>query len=226
MNYYRCENPDCGFLAEEEPDVCPQCGGTFFLSVDEEELTGPDWVQLGNRAVDEERPTDALACYQQAAALDDMLGVTNLGWCLEAGIGVPADPRQAVVLYAQAAARDYMPALTNLGYCYAHGIGVARDDSKAVECFRKGAENGFSQGPVPAGGGIFPRPGSGAERRGGRPLVSVRRVAGLSRGADRTGALPGVRHRPAPEYRAGGEMVPRCGGERQRAGPMLPGVLV
>ena len=127
MNYYRCENPDCGFLAEEEPDVCPQCGGTFFLSVDEEELTGPDWVQLGNRAVDEERPTDALACYQQAAALDDMLGVTNLGWCLEAGIGVPADPRQAVVLYAQAAARDYMPALTNLGYCYAHGIGVARD---------------------------------------------------------------------------------------------------
>ena len=55
MNYYRCENPDCGFLAEEEPDVCPQCGGTFFLSVDEEELTGPDWVQLGNRAVDEER---------------------------------------------------------------------------------------------------------------------------------------------------------------------------
>lgn len=29
MNYYRCENPDCGFLAEEEPDVCPQCGDTF-----------------------------------------------------------------------------------------------------------------------------------------------------------------------------------------------------
>ena len=82
---------------------------------------------------------------------DDMLGVTNLGWCLEAGIGVPADPRQAVVLYAQAAARDYMPALTNLGYCYAHGIGVARDDSKAVECFRKGAEKRLSQGPVPAG---------------------------------------------------------------------------
>ena len=193
MNYYRCENPDCGFLAEEEPDVCPQCGGTFFLSVDEEELTGPDWVQLGNRAVDEERPTDALACYQQAAALDDMLGVTNLGWCLEAGIGVPADPRQAVVLYAQAAER--------------------------------GRKTAFP-GPSSCWGGIFPRPGSGAERRGGRPLVSVRRVAGLSRGADRTGALPGVRHRPAPEYRAGGEMVPRCGGERQRAGPMLPGVLV
>ena len=87
MNYYRCENPDCGFLAEEEPDVCPHCGGTFFLSVDEEELTGSDWVQLGNRAVDEERNTDALACYQQAAAAGDVLGLTNLGWCLEAGVG-------------------------------------------------------------------------------------------------------------------------------------------
>ena len=128
MNYYRCENPDCGFLAEEEPDVCPRCGGTFFLSAGRggadggptgcSWATGP-WTRSGT--------TDALACYQRAAALDDMLGLTNLGWCLEAGIGVAADPRQAVVLYAQAAARDYMPALTNLGYCYAHGIGVARD---------------------------------------------------------------------------------------------------
>ena len=193
--------------------------------MDEEELTGPDWVQLGNRAVDEERPTDALACYQQAAALDDMLGVTNLGWCLEAGIGVPADPRQAVVLYAQAAARDYMPALTNLGYCYAHGIGVARDDSKAVECFRKGAENGFPRAQFLLGE-AYSR-GLGVEQSDEEAARWYQSAAWLgSRGADRTGALPGVRHRPAPEYRAGGEMVPRCGGERQRAGPMLPGVLV
>ena len=30
MEYYRCENPDCGYIAQEEPDICPQCGGTFF----------------------------------------------------------------------------------------------------------------------------------------------------------------------------------------------------
>ena len=143
MEYYRCENPDCGYLAEQEPDACPCCGGVFFLRVDEEDLAGSDWVQLGNRAVDEERGTDALACYQRAAAMDDVLGLTNLGWCLEAGVGVEADPRQAVVLYAQAASREYMPALTNLGYCYAHGVGVERDLSRALECFRKGAENGF-----------------------------------------------------------------------------------
>ena len=206
MNDYRCENPDCGFLAEEEPDVCPHCGGTFFLSVDEEELTGSDWVQLGNRAVDEERNTDALACYQQAAAAGDVLGLTNLGWCLEAGVGVEADPRQAVVLYAQAAAQDYMPALTNLGYCYAHGVGVARDDDKAVECFRKG--------------------GRGAQRGGGRPVVSVRRMAGLSAGPDGAGALLGVWHRRAPKYPAGGEVVPVCRRQWERTGPVLPGLSV
>ena len=57
-------------MAEEEPDVCPRCGGTFFLfRWTRRMLTGADWVQLGNRAVDEERDTDALACYQQAAAM-------------------------------------------------------------------------------------------------------------------------------------------------------------
>ena len=105
MDYYRCENPDCGFLAGEEPDICPRCGGTFFTPLLEEDLSGGDWVWLGNQAVDEKRDTDALACYQRAAALGDDAGLTNLGWCLEAGIGVSAaDPKQAVVLYAQVAA--------------------------------------------------------------------------------------------------------------------------
>ena len=42
MDYYRCENPNCGFLAGEEPDVCPRCGGTFFTPLLEEDLTGGD----------------------------------------------------------------------------------------------------------------------------------------------------------------------------------------
>ena len=75
--------------------------------------------------------------------MGDVQGLTNLGWCFEAGVGVEADPKQAVVLYAQAAAREYVPALTNLGYCYTYGIGVEKDLAKALECFRKGAEQGF-----------------------------------------------------------------------------------
>ena len=114
MECYRCENPDCGFTLEEEPDVCPHCGGTFFLRIDEEEMTASDWVSLGGQAVDEKRDTDALAYYQRASAMGDVQGLTNLGWCFEAGVGVEADPKQAVVLYAQAAAREYVPALTRL----------------------------------------------------------------------------------------------------------------
>ena len=50
MEYYRCENPDCGYIAQEEPDTCPLCGGTFFAPLLEEELGGADWVNLGNPA--------------------------------------------------------------------------------------------------------------------------------------------------------------------------------
>ena len=142
MMYYRCENSDCGFVGETEPDICPRCGGTFFQAVDEEEMTGGDWVSMGNQAVEERRQTDALACYQRAAAMGDTLGLTNLGWCFEAGIGVEKDPRQAVLLYAQAASQEYMPALTNLGYCYTYGIGVERDEARALECCRKGGRCG------------------------------------------------------------------------------------
>ena len=92
MDFYRCENPDCGYVAEEEPDICPSCGGTFFTPLLEEDLTAGDWVRLGSQAVDQGRETDALACYQRAAAMDDPLGLTNLGWCLEAGIGVRRTP--------------------------------------------------------------------------------------------------------------------------------------
>ena len=176
MKYYRCDNPDCGFLTEEEPDVCPWCGGTFFQPVDEEEFTGSDWVQMGNRAVDEDRDTDALACYQRAAAMGDVLGLTNLGWCLEAGVGVEADPRQAAVLYAQAAARDYIPALTNLGYCYSRGLGVAQDDAKALECFRKGAESGFPRAQFLLGEAYFR--GLGVERSGEEAVRWYRAAAG------------------------------------------------
>ena len=144
MEFYRCENYKCGYVAEgEEPDVCPCCGGTFFTALSEEEMAAEDWNALGNQAVDEKRGTEAVAYYQRAAALEDLKGLTNLGWCFEAGIGVEKDPEQAAQLYAIAAMRDYTPALTNLGYCYTFGIGVEANEAKALACFRKGAEEGF-----------------------------------------------------------------------------------
>ena len=188
MDYYRCENPNCGFLAGEEPDVCPRCGGTFFTPLLEEDLTGGDWVWLGNQAVDEKRGTDALACYQHAAALGDDSGLTNLGWCLEAGVGLPADPKQAVVLYAQAAARDYLPALTNLGYCYTYGIGVERDYGKAMECFRRAAEQGFPRAQFQMGEAY--RRGFGVDEDDGEAVKWYQSAAWLHRGGPGQRAWP------------------------------------
>ena len=53
MEYYRCENFDCRYLAEdEEPDVCPRCGGRFFYSLVEDDLSGADGLFLSERASD------------------------------------------------------------------------------------------------------------------------------------------------------------------------------
>ena len=30
MDDYRCENSDCGYLAEEAPDICPRCGSMAY----------------------------------------------------------------------------------------------------------------------------------------------------------------------------------------------------
>ena len=104
MEFYRCENTDCGFLAEEEPDVCPHCGGTFFQKLDEDELTAGDWVSLGNQAVEAQRNTDALASYQRAAAMGDALGLTNLGWCFDSPLCKPLSAGPPVPVFSASAA--------------------------------------------------------------------------------------------------------------------------
>lgn len=182
-------------LQKKNRTYVPHCGGTFFLPLEEEMLASSDWVNLGNRAVDEKRETEALACYQRATAMGDLSGLTNLAWCLEVGMGVEADPRQAVVLYAQAAAQDYLPALTNLGYCYTYGIGVDRDYAKALECFHKGAEQGYPRAQFLLGEAY--RRGLGTEQDDAEAAKWYQSAAwvGLSGGPDRVGTVPGVRAR-------------------------------
>ena len=132
---YKCTNPSCGNLGEGDglPASCPECGSPV-KEIREEEMSGRDWSQLGGfwtRRRDNEKRI--LACYRRAAAMGDVWGICNLGWCMEAGIGTEADPKQAVWLYEQAAETGYVPALCNLGVCYQEGIGVPRDEGRAIE---------------------------------------------------------------------------------------------
>lgn len=37
MEYFRCENSECGYVTSDpELEVCPNCGGTFFVPVEED----------------------------------------------------------------------------------------------------------------------------------------------------------------------------------------------
>ena len=146
MDYYRCENPDCGYVAEGmEPDVCPRCGGTFFQTVLEEELTGSDWVQLGNRAVDGERGTDALACYQRAAALgeDYLPALTNLGYCYATGTGVEQDFAKALECFQRGAEKGFPRAQFLLAEALRRGDGVERNDTEAAKWYQSAAWLGY-----------------------------------------------------------------------------------
>ena len=142
---YKCTNPSCGNLGEGDglPASCPECGSPV-KEIREEEMSGRDWSQLGGfwtrRRNNEKR---ILACYRRAAAMGDVWGICNLGWCMEAGIGTEADPKQAVWLYEQAAETGYVPALCNLGVCYQEGIGVPRDEGRAIELLTDAAEYGY-----------------------------------------------------------------------------------
>ena len=142
---YKCTNPSCGNLREGDglPASCPECGSPV-KEIREEEMSGRDWSQLGGfwtrRRNNEKR---ILACYRRAAAMGDVWGICNLGWCMEAGIGTEADPKQAVWLYEQAAETGYVPALCNLGVCYQEGIGVPRDEGRAIELLTDAAEYGY-----------------------------------------------------------------------------------
>ena len=73
--------------------------------MEEQELDGRQWAALGIYWAErpEQNGARTLECFRHAAALGNPSGISNLGWCMESGVGTEADPRQAVWLYRQAA---------------------------------------------------------------------------------------------------------------------------
>ena len=78
--------------------------------------------------------------------LGDAWGVSNLGWCMEAGVGVEASPEEAVWLYRQAVEMGFTPALCNLGVCLQRGLGCRPDPEAAAACYQQAAERGYARG--------------------------------------------------------------------------------
>lgn len=56
MEYFRCEGADCGYVTTNpDLEVCPHCGGNFFIPVEEEYISGYGWMCLFDEA--QEDPT-------------------------------------------------------------------------------------------------------------------------------------------------------------------------
>ena len=144
--YYRCVARGCGFAGEADtmPGRCPACGGPL-RACREEDLTGENWTNMGLRALNQDKDAEKAYCYLQRAAMQgDLRGINTLGWCLETGTGVAADPRQAIWLYNEAREQGYLPACTNFARCKQYGIGTRVDLKEAVQGYRYSAMAGFA----------------------------------------------------------------------------------
>ena len=74
---------------------------------------------------------EAFLLYQSAAALGHAASLSNLGYCLQKGIGCQSDPRAAARAYREAVAAGSEVARVNLAVCCINGLGTARDFSAA-----------------------------------------------------------------------------------------------
>ncbi len=70
---------------------------------------------------------EAFVLYERAAALGHAQSLSNMGYCLQKGIGCAVSPRLAVKAYREAVAAGSEAARLNLAACYLSGTGTGRD---------------------------------------------------------------------------------------------------
>lgn len=140
MEIHHCENPVCRFVTRHAvPDMCPLCGGAFFLPSDGSDLVAADWVALGIESKTDGRFDDAFSDFEKAAAEGDAAGQCMLGLAYETGEGVAQSWPDAVLLYRAAAGQGHAQAQCNLGWCYEFGKGVPQDAKAAARWYGEAA---------------------------------------------------------------------------------------
>lgn len=83
---------------------------------------------------------EAYALLENAAALGHADALSDLGYCLQKGIGCPQDLHAAARAYLGAVEAGSEAARINLAVCYIHGLGIARDFARAEELLRSAAK--------------------------------------------------------------------------------------
>ena len=101
------------------------------------------WFQTGRKHSSDKNWDEAVKWYRKAAEQNYAPAQNMLGFCYDAGWGVPHDFFEAVKWYHAAAEQNYAEAQYHLGGCCLNGDflkGVEKDYVKAVMWFRKAAE--------------------------------------------------------------------------------------
>jgi TPR repeat protein len=80
--------------------------------------------------------------FSRLAPSGDATAQFYVGYMMDKGLGITANPYAASSWYRQSAAQDYLPAVTYMGYMYSTGHGVVKDDKEAFKWYTRAAQMG------------------------------------------------------------------------------------
>ena len=148
MDYFRCEGADCGYVTSDpELEVCPHCGGTFFIPIEEDYISGYGWMCLCDEAMGKNDNSTALDYLQRAADSEYPPAIFRLGRCYQHGEWVEQDLNKARQLFFSLGEREDDPAAwIMLGQLLQRGDGVEKDCEKAVEIFKRAMDADYAPG--------------------------------------------------------------------------------
>ena len=123
MEFYRCDSPDCDFVTDDPNlEVCPHCGGTMFIPVEEDYISGHGWLCLSDAALDAGDEGRALQYLERAARDDYPYGFFRLGMChLRGDLGLEPSVETAMSCFRKVEELDDPAGWCAVGQLYQRG---------------------------------------------------------------------------------------------------------
>ena len=146
MEFFRCDNPDCGYVTEDSSlEKCPQCGGDFLIPVEEDYISGSGWLTLADQAEDRGENEKALGYVRRALDEEFPPAIYRMGLCyLHGRMGLAQDKEKAVEYFKKVGEMEDPAGWCALGQLYQQGEGVEQDFEKAVELFQRGMDADYA----------------------------------------------------------------------------------
>jgi hypothetical protein len=152
------------------------------------------------RAYRDENVTRILALLEEAADLDHVQALFELGNWRHHGIGDQRDDEAAARLWTRAAELGHAEAGLNLAIAYERGIGVPRDASRAYELYVRCAEAGSIDGHYEAGRCLYYGIGTPEDRDAAEERFATARRFSHAEAVCDAAEADGPRRMPRPSF--------------------------